>query len=65
MLSTFTALALVVKIEELLPVVITTSVFVLLGLVIFAIAFGIILLVTPFSVKKEIVGIAAPVAPFD
>jgi uncharacterized membrane protein YjfL (UPF0719 family) len=54
MLSTFTALALVVKIEELLPVVITTSVFVLLGLVIFAIAFGIILLVTPFSVKKEI-----------
>lgn len=54
MLSTFTALALVVKIEELLPVVITTSVFVLLGLVIFAVAFGIILLITPFSVKKEI-----------
>jgi putative membrane protein len=44
----------VVKLEELLPVLVTTLIFVLIGLVVFAIAFGIVVLISPFSVKKEI-----------
>ena len=47
-------LALVVKLEELVPVLITTVVFVGIGLVVFALAFLIIVKVSPFSVKKEI-----------
>lgn len=47
-------LALVVKLEELLPVLVTTIVFVGIGLVVFAIAFFIVVKVSPFSVKKEI-----------
>jgi uncharacterized membrane protein YjfL (UPF0719 family) len=47
-------LALVVKLEELLPVLITTIIFVFLGLIVFAAAFFIIVRVVPFSVKKEI-----------
>ncbi len=43
-----------VSFETLLPVLITTIVFVLLGLIIFALAFFIITKVTPFSVRKEI-----------
>ena len=45
---------LLVSIEALLPVLITTVVFVLLGLITFAIAFFVITKVTPFSVRKEI-----------
>jgi uncharacterized membrane protein YjfL (UPF0719 family) len=45
---------LVVSLEALLPVLVTTLVFVLLGLVIFALAFLVIAKVTPFSVRKEI-----------
>jgi uncharacterized membrane protein YjfL (UPF0719 family) len=45
---------LLVSIETLLPVLITTIVFVLLGLITFAIAFFVITKVTPFSVRKEI-----------
>jgi putative membrane protein len=45
---------LFVSIETLLPVLITTIVFVLLGLITFAIAFFVITKVTPFSVRKEI-----------
>jgi putative membrane protein len=45
---------LVVSIEALLPVLVTTLVFVLLGLVIFALAFLVIAKTTPFSVRKEI-----------
>jgi putative membrane protein len=45
---------LVVPMETLLPVVVTTVVFVLLGLIIFALAFLIIAKATPFSVRKEI-----------
>ncbi len=45
---------LVVKLEDLLPVLITTIVFVFLGLIVFAAAFFIIVRVVPFSVKKEI-----------
>jgi len=47
-------LAMVIKLEELLPVVETTVVFVAIGLIVFAVAFLIVVLVTPFSVKKEI-----------
>lgn len=47
-------LGLVVKMEELLPVLTTTVIFVAIGLVVFAIAFFIVVLVAPFSVKKEI-----------
>ena len=45
---------LVVSIEPLLPLLITTIVFVLLGLIVFALAFFVITKVTPFSVRKEI-----------
>jgi len=47
-------LGLVVKLDELLPVLATTIIFVAIGLVVFLIAFGIVVLVAPFSVKKEI-----------
>jgi putative membrane protein len=45
---------LVVPLETLLPVVVTTIVFVVLGLIIFALAFLVIAKATPFSVRKEI-----------
>ena len=44
----------IVKLDELLPVLTTTVIFVLIGLVVFAVAFAIVVLVAPFSVKKEI-----------
>ncbi len=47
-------LALIVKLDELLPVLLTTVIFVVIGLVVFAAAFFIIVRVVPFSVKKEI-----------
>jgi putative membrane protein len=47
-------LALIVKLEDLLPVLLTTIIFVVLGLVVFGIAFLIVTLVTPFSIRKEI-----------
>ena len=45
---------LVVPLETLLPVLVTTLVFVILGLIIFALAFMVIGKATPFSVRKEI-----------
>lgn len=48
------AFGLVVPVESLLSIVITTVVFVILGLIVFAIAFFIIAKATPFSVRKEI-----------
>ena len=45
---------LLVALEGLLPTLITTIVFVVLGLIVFALAFVIITLATPFSVRKEI-----------
>ncbi len=48
------SLGFIVKLEELWPVLATTSIFVLIGLVVFAIAFLVVVLVSPFSVKKEI-----------
>lgn len=47
-------LGLVVKMEELLPVLTTTVIFVAIGLIVFALAFLIVVLISPFSVKKEI-----------
>ncbi len=45
---------LIVKLEELLPVLASTVIFVMLGLIVFAAAFFIIVRVVPFSVKKEL-----------
>ena len=45
---------MVVKFDELFNVLETTVIFVALGLIVFAVAFLIVVLVTPFSVKKEI-----------
>jgi len=47
-------LGLVVKLEEIWNVIETTVIFVAIGLIVFAIAFLIVVLVAPFSVKKEI-----------
>lgn len=49
-----TSLAFVVKWEEVSNVLVTTLIFVALGLIIFGLAFFFITMVTPFSVKKEI-----------
>ena len=57
MLNLLTAIlpfALIVKLDELLPVLATTLIFVFIGLVVFGIAYFIIVKVSPFSVKKEI-----------
>lgn len=45
---------LVVPMETLLPTLVTTLVFVILGLIVFALAFLVIGKATPFSVRKEI-----------
>jgi putative membrane protein len=47
-------LGMIIKLDELVPVLVTTAIFVLIGLVVFAIAFLIVVFVAPFSVKKEI-----------
>ncbi len=47
-------LGLIVKLDELWGVIETTIIFVVIGLIVFAIAFAIVVLVAPFSVKKEI-----------
>ncbi len=46
--------AIAIPLEGLLPVLITTVVFVLLGLVVFALAFVIVVKASPFSVRKEL-----------
>ncbi len=48
------AFALVIPLENILPTVVTTLVFVVIGLIIFALAFLVIAKATPFSVRKEI-----------
>lgn len=45
---------MIVDMDKLLPVLLTTVIFVAIGLVVFAVAFFIVVLVAPFSVKKEI-----------
>ena len=44
----------VIPMESLLPIVVTTLIFVVLGLIVFALAFLVIAKATPFSVRKEI-----------
>lgn len=45
---------MIVDLDKLLPVLLTTVIFVAIGLVVFALAFLIVVLIAPFSVKKEI-----------
>jgi putative membrane protein len=54
LLSGSPLLGMIVKLDDLLPVMATTVIFVLIGLVVFALAFLIVVLAAPFSVKKEI-----------
>jgi putative membrane protein len=54
LLSNSISLGLIVKLDDLLPVLVTTLIFVAIGLVVFALAYLIIVKVSPFSVKKEI-----------
>ena len=49
-----TIFGLAIPMESLLPLVVTTIVFVVLGLIVFALAFLVIAKATPFSVRKEI-----------
>jgi putative membrane protein len=51
LLSNIIPFAFIVKLEELLPVLLTTIIFVV---IVFAIAYFIVVKVSPFSVKKEI-----------
>ena len=53
-LSNIISLGFIVKLDELMPVLATTLIFVFIGLVVFGIAYFIIVKVAPFSVKKEI-----------
>ena len=54
MIDSIAVLGLAIPLEGLLPVVVTTLVFVIIGLIIFALAFLIIAKAAPFSVRKEI-----------
>jgi len=54
LLTVAPVLGMIVKLDELLPVLTTTVIFVAIGLIVFAVAFLIVVLVAPFSVKKEI-----------
>jgi putative membrane protein len=47
-------LGFVVKFDQLAEVLVTTLIFVLIGLVFFAIAFFVLEKTTPFSIRKEI-----------
>lgn len=47
-------LGMVVEMDKVVPVLITTMIFVLIGLVVFGIAYWIVVKLAPFSVKKEI-----------
>ena len=48
------SIGFLIPLEGLLPVVVTTLVFVVLGLIVFALAFLVIAKAAPFSVRKEI-----------
>ncbi len=47
-------LALVVKLDALLETLVTTLIFVVIGLVFFAVGYFIMDKITPFSIRKEI-----------
>jgi uncharacterized membrane protein YjfL (UPF0719 family) len=48
------SLAMAVKLDDLIPALATTLIFVVVGLVFFGIGFVLLSLLTPFSVRKEI-----------
>jgi len=48
------SLGMVVKMEEIAPVIVTTAIFTAFGLLVFVIAYIIIVKTTPFSIRKEI-----------
>ena len=48
------SLGMVVKMEELAPVIVTTAIFTAFGLLIFGVAYIIIVKASPFSIRKEI-----------
>ena len=54
MLTDSNAFGLAIPLEGLLPIIVTTLVFVVLGLIVFSLVFLVITKVTPFSVRKEI-----------
>lgn len=54
LLTVVTTFAMVVKLDELLPVLFTTLIFVVIGLVFFGVGFLLFSLLTPFSIRKEI-----------
>jgi len=54
MMPDATIFGLLIPMENLLPVIVTTLVFVILGLIVFALVFLVITKATPFSVRKEI-----------
>ena len=47
-------LGLVVRLEELSGVLVTTAIFTLFGLVVFGLAYAVIVKASPFSIRKEI-----------
>lgn len=54
LLSKTISLGLIVDMEKVLPVLATTLIFVFIGLIVFGIAYWIVVKLAPFSVKKEI-----------
>ena len=54
LIDSIAVMGLVTPLEGLLPVVVATLVFVVIGLIVFALAFLIIAKAAPFSVRKEI-----------
>ena len=54
LIDSIAVLGLVTPLEGLLPVVVATLVFVVIGLIVFALAFLIIAKAAPFSVRKEL-----------
>ena len=54
LINSIAVLGLVTPLEGLLPVVVATLVFVVIGLIVFALAFLIIAKAAPFSVRKEL-----------
>jgi putative membrane protein len=54
LLSKSITLGLIVDMEKVLPVLATTLIFVFIGLIVFGIAYWIVVKLAPFSVHKEI-----------
>ena len=48
------ALGMIVKLDQLIEVLVTTLIFVIIGLIFFGLAFFVLERITPFSIRKEI-----------